>query len=231
VGSGQDTVSDPTEPSADEIAAALERDAKELKLLQVTAKAARPFGLTHRQIEFAMFYLQCGNETKAALDAGYAKHTAEKKGYVLLRHPKVAAFVKDQLEQRFNSERMQVPEILARIARIARADPRKLFRPDGTYKPIHEMDEETAACIRGWEDTLSFDKDGAPPEMTRKIKFADPLPALRTLAQVSQLLAPEMHTTNVFIDLDSRLDAAAKRLKELRNANVEDAKVVAVPRR
>ncbi len=223
------TDADPTEPSADEIAAALERDRKELRLLQITAKAARPFGLTHRQIEFAMFYLQSGNEVQAAREAGYSKDTAEKKAYAILRHPKVAAFVKDQLEKQFNDERMQVPEVLARLARIARVDPRNFFDADGNYKKIAELDAATAYCIRGWEDQLSFTTDGAPPEMTRKIKIADPLPALRTIAQVNQLLAPEYHTTNVFIDMDTRADAARKRVADLRARQkqiAEDAKVV-----
>ena len=182
--------------------------------------------LSERECRFAMFYLQSGNEMQAAIEAGYSEKTAAKKAYAMLRRPQVIAFLKEQLELRFNGDRMQVPEILARLAWLARGDKRKLFNPDGSYKPIAELDEQTAFCVAGWEDELKFNADGAPPEMTRKVKWRDPHAPLRTLAQVSQLLAAETTHVNVFIDLADRLDAASKRLTQQRKKNVEDAKII-----
>jgi phage terminase small subunit len=174
-------------------------------------------GLTPQQLQFAIAYLNCGNATEAARRIGISDKRAGVRGWQILHRPNVAAFVEKNLLEKWERARMQVPEILGRLAWIARGDPRRFFKPDGSYKPIHELSEEDAACIRGWEDELHFDADGAPPTMTRKIKFADPVPALRTLAQVAQLLAPEHHTTNVFIGMDARLDAATRRVEQARN--------------
>jgi hypothetical protein len=189
-----------------------------------TAKAARPFGLSERELDFAFAYIRCGNTTEAALDAGYAKTTAEKKGYLILRRPHVMAFLRQQLEEKWDAEAIGSKEIIARLAWLARGDKRKLFNPDGSYKPVTELDEATAFCIRGWEDELKFAADGAPPEMTRKVKFADPHPPLRTLAQIHQLLAPDVAQLNVFINMDKRLDAAHKRNAKRQQA--EDAKIL-----
>jgi phage terminase small subunit len=189
-----------------------------------------PKPLTPRQLDFVIAYLNCGNASEAARRIGVPEGRAGVRGFQILHRPNVAAFVRKQLDEKWERARMQVPEILGRLAWIARGDPRRFFKPDGTYKPIAELSEEDAACIRGWEDELRFDADGAPPTMTRRIKFADPLPALRTLAQVAQLLAPEHHTTNVFIGLDARLDAATRRVEQARNRGIDIVDVPSIER-
>lgn len=193
--------------------------------------------LLPRELKFAMAYLRTSNATDAAIEAGYkpgsevdGKNPARKKsnarirGMVLLRIPRVSAFIRREMERIYEAERMTVGEILARLARVARTDPAGIFNDDGSYKKITEMDPEVRACIRGFEDELKFDEDGAPPTMTRKVKMADPVPALRILAQVSNLLSPEAAQVNIFLDLDARLDAAAKRLAK--SKEVEISKVV-----
>jgi phage terminase small subunit len=182
-------------------------------------RAGRPFGLTFKELEFCSEYLKCGKASTAALAAGYSEKYANN-AHRLLRKPTVAAFLKEQVSKRFDEERMENGEILARLARLARLDPRKIFNEDGSHKLPHEMDEATAACVRAFETELSFTEDGAPPVATRKVKLADPLPALRTLAQVNQLLTQDTKQINVFIDLDARMDAARKRLSNQRDEKV-----------
>jgi len=176
-------------------------------------KAARPFGLTMKEIDLVFHYLRTGNVVKAAIEAGYSEKSA-KNAHRVLRKENVATFLRAQVQKRFDDERMENGEILARLARIGRMDPRKLFREDGSYVPMAELDEGTAACLRAYETELEFHDDGAPPTMIRKVKFADPVPALKILAQVNQLLAPEQAQMNVFIDLDSRMDQARRRRAE-----------------
>jgi phage terminase small subunit len=188
-------------------------------------RAARPFGLTHRELDFVDHYLRHGNLTKAARDAGYSDKVANKRAAYILRRPRVATFIKQQLEQRWKLDAMGVDEIQARLAWLARMDPAKIKNEDGSYKEFHEIDEATRFCIRSWKDELKFDADGAPPTAIREVKMTDPMPALRTLAQINQLLAPDVHQLNVFLELDERADAARKRVLELRKSQ-EEAKVV-----
>jgi hypothetical protein len=194
-------------------------------------KQSKLFGITHKEREFCIEYFKLGFSQleKAALLAGYAPTTAKSKCYQIINKPAVKAFLKKMIEDSMEEERMSNAEILARIARLARVDPRKLKNEDGTYKKIHELDEATAYCIRSFKTTTEFPEDGAPPEVVTEVKLADPLPALRTMAQINQLLSPDVGTLNVFIDLDARMDRARERVKEqkkLTKAGAEDARIV-----
>lgn len=197
-------------------------------------KASKLLGLTHKEREFAIEYLKNGRRTEdAALKAGYKPSTAKSKAYQIINKPAVKQFMRELLSKQFEEERMEVNEILARAARLARFDVRKLFDENGDAVPIHLLDEQTAAGIRAFETELiiggdSKDQDegeSAKVLATRKYKFVDTLPALRLLAQAAQLLQPDVHTTNVFIDLDSRMDKARLRLRS-RKEGAQDASVV-----
>jgi phage terminase small subunit len=41
--------------------------------------------------------------------------------------------------------------VVAQLVRIARADPRKFFHPDGAPKKVHELGDEEAAALSGFE--------------------------------------------------------------------------------
>ena len=186
-------------------------------------ESGRPYGLTKKQLDFCSAYMRLGKVAPAMAEAGYSKNSADKNGHRLLRQPAVAAMLRHLVDKRFEEEAMSENEIIARMARIARFDPRQLANEDGTFKSLDELDEATAAGIRGFETDLILGREGqdengqgAVAIATRKYKFADPLPALRTLAQVKGMLSEGNQTLNVFVDLDSRMDAARKRRDEQR---------------
>ena len=169
--------------------------------------------LTARQMRFCHEYLRNGfNAIKAAGAAGYSTRDTGV-GTRLLRMPYVAAHIRTLLANYWQSEHLTTSETLARLARIARMDPRKLFNADGSPKEISDLDEDIAYCLRGIETETELSEAGAMLTVTRKYKLADPLPALRTIAQIQKLLSPETTQLSVFLDLDARMDAAARRLK------------------
>jgi phage terminase small subunit len=174
--------------------------------------------LTPKERAMVAHYVQIGNAVKAAIAAGYAPKSAEKNASTILKRPHVAAFLAQQVQAKFEEEAMGQAEIRARLARIARFDPRKLANEDGTFKSLNELDAETAEGLRGFETELIFretaDGNDAIPLATRKYKFADKLQALRTLAQIEQMLTPEQAHVNIFIDMDARMDQARKRHQE-----------------
>lgn len=79
---------------------------------------------------------------------------------------------------------MSREEVLARIARIARADRRALVDEEGRAKSLHELDDETAAAVEAYEEDESFDSEGTP-RRKRKIKLASQLQALRMLGEAT----------------------------------------------
>jgi phage terminase small subunit len=195
--------------------------------------ASKLFGLSHKEREFAIEYIKNGGKTEAAaLAAGYSPSTAKSKCYQIINKPEVKAFMRQLLEAAWDEERMEVKEILARLARIARIDPRSFFNEDGTVKNPSELTEAQAYALRGFQHTTEQFGSGEESKFKefKSIKMADPLPALRTLAQISQLLAPDQTQINIFMDLDARMDQAKRRLQKREDKpqieDVQDVKAI-----
>ena len=85
-------------------------------------------------------------------------------------------------------ERTEITQdrVLLEYARIAFFDPRKLFRSDGSPKPIEELDTDTAAVLAGLEVREEFEGTGQDRVCigyTKKYKLANKLGALDSLAK------------------------------------------------
>lgn len=77
--------------------------------------------LNHKRQKFVEEYLKCWNATEAARRAGYAHPNTQ--GPRLL----VNVCVKNLITERLDELHMSADEVLERLARIARADPRAHF--------------------------------------------------------------------------------------------------------
>lgn len=65
----------------------------ERKKLPRESKERNINGLTQREQNFCDEYLRCGNISEACIKIGYAKSTAEKKGYELYQRPRVQEYL------------------------------------------------------------------------------------------------------------------------------------------
>ena len=73
---------------------------------------------------------------------------------------------------------------LREIAKFAFLDIRKAFNPDGSIKPLDQIDDETAAAIANLEVSEGLDDDRIIVRAPRKkIKVADKVGALTLLAR------------------------------------------------
>lgn len=102
--------------------------------------------------------------------------------------------------------------VLQEASRLALFDPRKLFKEDGSPKPINELDDETAAALAGLEVVEEFEGTGEDRVFvgfTKKYKVADKNSALEKLFKHYGLYAPQKveHSGNVVISA-SPLDEA-----------------------
>jgi phage terminase small subunit len=177
-----------------------------------TRKPQKARRLTPRERRFVEVYLRNGgNASAASAAAGYSARDTSK-GARQMAKPRVMAEIKRRMDEVYAKESMGTDEVLARIARLARVDVRKLFTANGDHVLPHQLGDEIAAAVRGIETELKFDADGAPPTAVRRYKLSDPMPALRTLAQIQRLLAPDAVAVNLFLGLDERLDRAERRL-------------------
>ncbi len=152
--------------------------------------------LTARQAMFVSEFLVDGNATQAAIRAGYSAKTAKAIGTENLAKPAIAAAIAEARAKRFARNDITAERVLQELARVAFFDIRRLLNPDGSMKPLDELDDDTAAAIAGLELSEIRDGDGAPIGVLKKIKIADKLVALDKLARNLGLLQDKIKLVN-----------------------------------
>ena len=166
--------------------------------------------LSQRQEAFCRLYVLYRNGEKAKVEAGYSKKT--RIDYIMGGEG-VAERIQQLAAEKWRQLEMQDEEIKARLSTIGRVDVRQLFDENGKPRMPHELPDEIAMAVRGIETQLEFPTDGAPPCEIRKYKLSDPVPALRTLAQIRGLMGAEVNV-NIYHDLADRMEAARARRRE-----------------
>jgi len=114
-----------------------------------------------------------GNATKAAIAAGYSAKTAGQAGNRLLKNVEITDSVAERRAEVIESMQLTTERTLREIARLAYFDPRKLLDSSGRPKPLHELDDDTAAAIAGMEVLDKYDKpeDGGASTVSTIIKY------------------------------------------------------------
>jgi phage terminase small subunit len=168
-----------------------------------------------RHEHFAAAYAVSKNATQAAKEAGYSPKTAHAQGFRLLKYADVQARIQELIGESLQRLHMTRDEVLARVAMIGRADPRRLFAEDGTLKNPAELDDIGAATLAGFEIVEEFAGDGAervPVGRTKKVRLRDPIPALRILAEHHKIIGAD--TAEGLNNLASALAERFNRARE-----------------
>lgn len=139
-----------------------------------TSKAAA----AQRKVAFAHAYIANGrNGTDAARKVGCPPKSAHTAAYEYLKDPEVVALISEATENAAKIVGLDVERTLREVARLAYFDHRRLYKPDGSFIPVHELDDDVAAAIASIEvDEVTV--GGAVVGMTRKIKQWDKNSAL-----------------------------------------------------
>ncbi|HVW50821.1 MAG TPA: terminase small subunit [Trinickia sp.] len=128
--------------------------------------------LTHKQERFVAEYLLDLNAKQAAIRAGYSAKTAEQQAYRLMANAHIQVAIAAKNAEHLTKLDVTIDRVLKERARLAFFDPRKLFDEKGKPIPIHELDEDTAAIVAGFE----YGGDGVA-----KVKLADKNASLTAL--------------------------------------------------
>ncbi len=148
--------------------------------------------LTPKQSAFVEEFACDLNATQAAIRAGYSAKTAKEQATRLLSNVHVAAEIAKGRAARSERTGISADRVLQELARIAFFDVRKALNPDGTMKPLDELDDDTAAAIAGLDIAEIRDGEGMPIGTLKKIKIADKLVALDKLARNLGLLQDKL---------------------------------------
>lgn len=164
-------------------------------------------GLTPKQVRFVEEYLIDLNGKQAAIRAGYSPGRAESQASTLLATRKVSQAVAAGKAARSSRTQLTQDLVLESLRQVITFDIRRLYRPDGSMKLPHELDDETAAALSSLETVESGAKvdegeDGEQafvPEYVRKAKALDKIGALtlamRHLGMLNDKLKIEANVT------------------------------------
>lgn len=183
------------------------------------------------------FYVQHWNKEKAWRQAGYTPGS----GVIFdtFNRPEIQARIRELRDAVLKVADITAQRVMLELGRVAFADVRGLFNEDGSMKPAHELDDDTAATVAGLEteEHFAFNKARQVPVVdlatgeqerdadgklvyeaeitrvvTRKIKRTDKNPALATLAKHFKLIGDEGDGVNALASaLADRLKSARKR--------------------
>lgn len=122
-----------------------------------------------------------GNATQAAITAGFSAKSAGQQASRLLKDANVAEEIERRRIELREKVELTTEKVLRNLAQTIMLDPRKLFRPDGSLVPIHELDYDTAQALSGFEVVemaggMKVGGEGAVrhvPMFTKKVKWLD----------------------------------------------------------
>lgn len=114
--------------------------------------SSSPQAAAKRRALFVEAYItNGGNATQAGIAAGLSPKTAASQGARLSNHVEVKAALAKRQEELANRYKLTTENVIKSLAQAVFFDPRKLYNADGSLKPVHELDEDTAAALAGLE--------------------------------------------------------------------------------
>ncbi len=133
--------------------------------------------LNPRQRAFVVEYLKDKNAAAAYRRVyGASPAAAETSGPRLFRSAQVQAEIVRLETEALAKVQKETGITLERTLRLIAAgafyDPRKFYNEDGTLKPVHELDDETAMALSGME-VSELTAGDVPIGLLKKIKMAD----------------------------------------------------------
>lgn len=133
----------------------------------------------------------------------------------MLSDAAIATEIAERARALANKYELTTERVLQEVARLAFADPRKLFHADGRLKQIHELDDDTAATIASIE-VEEINAGDTTIGLTRKVKAWDKNSALEKALKHLGLFEKDNAQRNPIKDMtDEALDKfIARKAKE-----------------
>jgi phage terminase small subunit len=146
--------------------------------------------LNTRQKKFVLEYCKSLNAAQAAIKAGYSEKTARAIGSRLLTDVNIQQEISLKQNKTMGKLEVSVDRIMLERARLAFFDPRKLLDSTGRPRPLHELDDDTAACIAGLkvQDRYEQAQDGSNERNLSTVleyKLADKNASLTALEKIN----------------------------------------------
>lgn len=116
--------------------------------------------------------------------AGFPEPHTEEKAQIILDRPEIQRRIQAYITEKAELAEISADRVIKEYGRLAFANPKDLFKSDGTAKPFEELTEAQAAAIQSVD--VIMNDDGAI--IATRYKFHDKKPALDALAKHFDLL-------------------------------------------
>lgn len=130
---------------------------------------------TPQQRLFCYLYVENGgNATQAAKDAGYSSRTAYSQGPRLLENVEVKSLIDNIRSKAEEATGASIEATVGTLEQIRKADPKEMFKEDGSLKHIMDWPEELRLVVAGYEvheAVDASDEDQVIRTTITKIKF------------------------------------------------------------
>ena len=170
--------------------------------------------------KFIASYLQHGNATRAAIEAGYSERSAHDAGCRLLKRSDVASAVEKAKQATLNAAMLTDEMVITELKHSAFLDPVSMFNEDGSLLPLSQMPESTRRAIAGIEVVELFEGRG---ENRRQIGF---LKKIKLVSKEGMLTLAARHLgmlhDNLTVDgsISDKLEGFSKRMDAAKQAKV-----------
>ena len=187
-----------------------------MEVAKKTPKRRKKKQLTPKEELFCQALVKCGNQTRAAITAGYAVASADVTGSKLLRKASVkrrVAELRSEVKKRNDLDTDEIVRRLNAIASVKQGDIGTFENGKLVYRDLDEWSEEAKECV--W---LSQDQKGVGKGedfrilTTTTAAKSDKLGALRELATItglnkdfnSSIACLKAHGLNLFQDASGK---------------------------
>ncbi|WP_282804037.1 terminase small subunit [Secundilactobacillus kimchicus] len=170
--------------------------------------------LTVKQQKFADNYIETGNATQAAIDAGYAKRSAHSIGTENLQKPAIKQYVEEKMVEIQSKKIMDATEALELITRIARGEEKEtVFVPllDGSVS-----EEEKAADLKT--------KMAAAKEILKRHPADDRMMSLELRRREAEAILAEHKADEVQETGSEQMDTLSELMNKLTDDITREAK-------
>lgn len=150
------------------------------------------------------------NATKAYIAAGYSAKGAYSSASRLLRNAEVQAEIAKVQNKAFTKVEakleLNTDWVLERLVKMASYDPRKFLNKDGTAKHIHELGDDEAMAVAGFEIVEVHASKTKKKGATKKFKMVDRGQALERLGRYLKMFTDkvegEIKISKVIVPID-----------------------------
>lgn len=197
-----------------------------LKVYQILGGETMADKLTVKQEKFVQG-LFAGMSQREAYIAAYntqkmSNNAIDVEACKLAANPKISQRLTELQDEFKERNFVTVERTLQEYARLGYFDPRKFFNADGSPKPIHELDDDTAAALAGFEVMEVWEGHGENREFVgylKKFKLPDKRAALDSIAKYLGLFVDRHEVTGKDggpIQTESKPDLSKFTVEELK---------------